>query len=120
MKEANKIKDAWLLDICQNYTKLIINQGVPKIINKDCRYIFAVMTNQITPFPGLYRIPLNQYVMLDEQFKFDIRLPTFDEIEENKINNDVVVFHDHVYNKCPLLLNNSLSNIFNLNCSINK
>ena len=68
-EEANLYFDQYEIDLYKEYTRLIINEGLPLIIPLNCRYVI-VYKNE------------NYYTMkLNELIKSDVRLATLEELD---------------------------------------
>ena len=116
-----KAEDAFFtyqLNRTKEYTKiinkLIKDNILPSNAPKNCRWLFVCLDNVITPFPGIYRVSLNTFLLLMIKYKENIKIPKSKIVDELKNLNDVIVFCDEVLNNIPNLLVNDIENIFNL------
>lgn len=109
---------AYQLNRTKEYTKiinrLIKNNALPSKARKNCRSLFVDLDDVITPFPGIYVISLNILLLLIINYQENIKLPSSKTVNELKILNNVVVFHNHVLNKIPNLLVNDIENVLDL------
>ena len=84
IEEAHAHFGAYELDLYKEYTRLIINEGIPSIRPVHYRRVIAFLDTSLVWLPNYYIIPLNDYMTLKNTSN-DIRLPTLEELEDIKM-----------------------------------
>ncbi len=80
-EEANLYFEQYEIDLYKEYTRLIINEGIPPIIPLNCRYVIVYKDE------NYYTMKLNEFVISD------VRLATLEELDNLK-----VLKHDKMLN----------------------
>ena len=92
IEEAHAHFDDYELDLFKEYTRLIINQGMPSIRPVHYRRVITFLDTSLVSedppravwLPNYYIIPLNDYITLRSKTN-DIRLPTLEELDDIKM-----------------------------------
>jgi hypothetical protein len=88
MEDANDYFDLYELNLYKEYTRIIINQGLPSYVPENYRHVFVYMDDTVVLEPGFYVVRLDNYIRLSNK----IRLPSMEEL-----NNITTVCKDIHY-----------------------
>ena len=106
LDKARTFMEDCMLEDTKSYTKLYSESlssndsdilSFPDKIPHNCRYIFVNIEKGITPNPGFYKIPLNEYVILKENYNDYIRLPLMEEYDLITKSEETVMVHSDIY-----------------------
>ncbi len=112
LKEADSFFDNYQLSKTKKYTKHIIENGIPLLLPKKCRVIFAFMNQNLVPNPGYFRINIEDFKTLRSKYENDIKLPSLVELEELKEYCEISYFHESILEGSPDLFVNDIATIF--------
>jgi hypothetical protein len=107
-QEADAGLEQYLIDDAKQYTKFLTDDRAnwPDKVPRNCRYVFAYVGHDLTPYPDFYKLPLDELIILLDNFPSSVRFPSLDELSTIKINQELIIIHDHAYSKIEELFTN--------------
>mgnify|MGYP001317729701 CR=1 FL=1 len=113
-EEGSISMEKYLVNDAKDYTMMLSKSqnNWPDIIPRNCRYIITYIGEEITPFPNFYKIPLDEYVILQNNFPGSVRFLNADEIDEIQSPFGTIAVHENMFPQIEQLFSNVMTDTF--------